>query len=186
MAHPVRTHELPGGSGPPSALLLQTLQELRYNHEWLSALALAHERRSPVVPVGRLKSEAITQLLHVAHSRIVEQAYGEEKSIYQLILKFEDLGTYLGTPKSVKEITRLKQHSDFTLHDIHFLNNFLLWYILPLAKEELDSLEDYSFGGGSLFSETFKVANLRKLEMKYFRQDGQAITRYADYLGLID
>lgn len=125
-------------------------------------------------------------MLQVAHPRIVEEAHGEEKTIDQLILKFGDLGTYLGTPKSVKEITRLNQRSDFTLHDIHFLNNFLLWYVLPLAKEELGSLGDYSPGGGSVFTETFKVANLRKLEIKYFRQDGQAITRYADYLGLID
>ena len=186
LTRPVQIQETPGSLGPPSALLLQTAQELRYNHEWLSTLAIAHERRSPVLPVGHLKSGAIIELLREAHPKIVEQAYGEEKSIYQLILKFEDLGSRLGTPKSNREITQLNHHSDFTLHDIHFLNNFLLWYLLPLINEEVDLQELYSLGGGSLFAEKFEVPNLRKLQIKYFRQGKQAITHYADYLALID
>ena len=57
-------------------LLLQVAQELRYNDEWLSMLAVASRRRAPQVPIGYLKTEALVTLIQREYDSVVRVAYG--------------------------------------------------------------------------------------------------------------
>ncbi len=79
-------------------LVLQVAQELRYNAEWLSALAVSNEGQLEIIPVGRVKSTALTNLIFREFDKVVEHSYGEEKYIYQRIIKISDLGETLGSP----------------------------------------------------------------------------------------
>lgn len=167
-------------------LLLNAAQELRYNHEWLTAIAAAHKNRASTLPTGRLKTQALMTLIERDYKSVTEQAYGEEKYIYQLALRLQDLGAAVGPLKSSAEIAAFNRRADFTLHDIHFLNNFLFWYIAPMIVEEPDRSLPYSLGWGGLPGKELKIASVKKIKMKYFLHDGKPITEYGEYLGLID
>jgi hypothetical protein len=127
-------------------LLLQVAQELRYNDEWLTSVSQAVQARSSVFPTGSLKTDSILILVEREHEWVLRNAYGEEKYIYQHILLFRDLAHRLGTSVSGQSLTRNLQNSDYTLHDIHFLNNFLYWYISPQLKDNLTLSQLYSLG----------------------------------------
>lgn len=169
-----------------SRLVLQVAQELRYNDEWLSSLGDAAHKRSSSVPTGSLKTDALLLLVQREHDLVVRGAYGDEKYIYQHALQLRDLGSALGTPKSVDQLNRALSNSRYSLHDIHFLNNFLFWYIKPLVTETLSPAQLYSLGWSGLPGERFNIFSSTTLNMKHFVNDGRPITEYVDYLGLID
>jgi hypothetical protein len=166
-------------------LLLLVAQELRYNDEWLTSLARAYQLRAPTIPTGSMKTSALMSLIEREHDWVVEKAYGEEKYIYQLAILLKDLGGSLGSPNTVLKIKRFNVLSQYTLHDIHFLNNFLYWYVSPLITENLDQSQRYSLGWAGLPGKQFRVNGIR-LERKQFTLNGMPITEYVDYLGLID
>lgn len=112
-----------------SRLVLQVAHELRYNDEWLSLLSNSIQRRSLRLPIGSLKTDGLASLLQREHDWVVRGAYGEEKHIYRHVLLLRDLGAALGSPKSGKDLARFRGGAEFTLHDIHFLNNFLFWCV---------------------------------------------------------
>ncbi len=169
-----------------SQLVLQVAQELRYNDEWLSSLADATHKRSSDLPTGSLKANALLLLVQREHDSIVRGAYGEEKYIYQHALQLRDLGSAFGAPKSSDQLTKALSNSRYSLHDIHFLNNFLFWYIKPLVTDTFSPAQLYSLGWSSLPGERFKIFGVPTLNMKHFVNDGKSITEYVDYLGLID
>jgi hypothetical protein len=169
-----------------SQLVLQTAQELRYNDEWLSSLAGATHKRSSNFPVGSLKTDALLLLVQREHDLVVRGAYGEEKYIYQHVIQLRDLGSALGAPKSSDQLSKALSNSSYSLHDIHFLNNFLFWYIKPLITETLSPAQLYSLGWSGLPRDRFKIFNVPTLTMRYFVNNGKPITEYVDYLGLID
>jgi hypothetical protein len=167
-------------------LLLQTAQELRYNHVWLSAVAIAHAERVSTIPTGSVRSKALISLIQREHGKVIEGAYGEQKHVYQLALRLEDLGTALGSPKTSSQLAKFNRRSDYTLHDIHFLNNFLFWYMSPLLIKEVEEAELYSLGWSGLPNSSFRIDSLKRLAMKHFLDEGAPITEYQDYLGRID
>ncbi|MBI5792895.1 MAG: hypothetical protein HZA63_15620 [Rhodocyclales bacterium] len=167
-------------------LVLQVAQELRYNDEWLSSLSIAIQRRSPQLPVGSLKTDGLARLLQREHDRVVSGAYGEEKFIYQHVLLLRDLGAALGSPKSGTNLDGFRGGAKFSLHDIHFLNNFLFWYVRPLMVDELSDSQLYSLGRSGLPGERFKIDGVSRLDMKNFVDEGKPIVDYGRYLGLID
>jgi hypothetical protein len=89
-------------------LLFQVSQELRYNNEWLSSLAVAHETRAARMTVGSLKTDALVALVQRDYEAVVRDAYGEEKHIYQHVLLLRDLGLKLGAPDSVADIFKFE------------------------------------------------------------------------------
>lgn len=165
--------------------LLRVAQELRYNDEWLTSVAVALETGSSI-PAGSMKLQGLVSIAESDHKIVVENAYGEEKYIYQLVLKLNDLGVKLGSPKTRRDLSAFNSGSDYTLHDIHFLNNFLLWYLVPAISKHLDEQELYSLGRHGFPGDSFHIADVDRIEMKYFRNDGKPITSFGEYLGLID
>lgn len=167
-------------------LLLQAAQELRYNDEWLSAASQAIQTRSRTFPPGSLQTEGIKTLIKKEHDWLVRNAYGEEKYIYQHILLLQALAQGLGAPTSMKSMMQRLRSSAYTLDDIHFLNNFLLWYLSPNLKDSLSDSQLYSLGIQGLPGESFRVKGMTRPIMKHFVDDGTPIQAFSDYLGLID
>lgn len=168
-----------------SRLLFRTAQELRYNNEWLASVAIAHDRRSKI-PIGILKSDALLLLMEREYAWLTRGAYGEEKNLYQLALRLKDLSSALGSPSSSSQVIAFNRRSEHTLHDIHFLNNFLLWYLSPHIVDELDSTQLYSLGLIGLPGDRFRIEGVKSLSFRHFKFDGKSITEYSEYLGLID
>lgn len=166
-------------------LLLRTAQELRYNNEWLASVATAHYRRSKI-PVGTLKSDALLLLMEREYAWLTRGAYGEEKNLYQLALRLKDLSFALGSPSSSSQVIAFNRKSEFTLHDIHFLNNFLLWYLRPHIVDELDSKQLYSLGFAGLPGDRFRIEGVKTPSFRYFVLEGKSITEFSEYLALID
>jgi len=127
-------------------LIFQVAQELRYNHEWLSEVATAVSERAEVLPIGSLKSDALMTLPNREYQRVTEQAYGEEKYIYQEALKLKDLGAALSKLKNYSDVEIFNRQATYSLHDILFLNDFLHWYLRPLIEKELNRQQLYSLG----------------------------------------
>lgn len=167
-------------------LVLQVAQELRYNHEWLSRLALAHRNKDPTIPVGSLKTDALIALIQRHHDWVVEEAYGEEKYLYQLAFLLQDLSIRLGSPSTIEQVTKFNADSNYSMHDGHFLNNFIFWYLTPFIQNILDERQYYSLGWFGLPSNAFSIEGVPVIEMKHFVTDGLPITEYSDYLFLID
>lgn len=169
-----------------SKLLLQVAHELRYNHEWLSQFAVAYQSRTSMMPSGTLKTDALITLMNRDHGLVVKEAYGEEKYIYQHVMLLKDAGIKLGVTQSISEVTKLNINSLHTLHDIHFLNNFLFWYLRPLINETLDEQQLLSIGRQDFPTDVFVIKKVPVLNMKFFLYEKKPITAYIDYLGLID
>lgn len=166
-------------------LILQVAHELHYNNVWLSNMAIAYQENRLRMPTGALKTNAIMKFMEREYDLIIINGHGEEKHIYQLTLLLHDLGSSLSSPKSVEDVKKFNLRSEQTLHDVLFLNEFMLWYIQPTA---LDAFEDGNYHSltWGLPHLKLKVNNTSALEMRHFIDDGEPITEYIDYLGLID
>lgn len=166
-------------------LLFQTAQELRYNDEWLTNLCIAAAKPSRQLPLGSIKTDGLLRLMEQHHDWIVREAYGEEKYIYQLVLELRDIASHLGSADA-QSMNNIVKGSEYTLHDIHFLNNFLFWYLRPRIEEGLNQAQIYSLGWNGLPQKNYEVPTGTTLKMKRFLHDGKPITEYLTYLGLID
>jgi hypothetical protein len=169
-----------------ASLVLQASQELRYNSQWLSRLARNYEDESPPLPIGRMKTDALVELANIEFTRIVRYSYGEEKYIYQEIYQLADLAAAFGSPSTRDELESFDERSNFTLHDIIFLNDFLWWYLTPLAEDSLDSKQLYSMGWAPFPREGFTINGVEAVQLRNFVIDGQPIEDFGHYLGLLD
>ncbi|GBE06991.1 hypothetical protein BMS3Abin11_00089 [bacterium BMS3Abin11] len=167
-------------------LVLQAAQELRYNKEWLSDISIAVDNKSSIIPVGKMKTDALVKLTNLEYLNIVAESYGEEKYIYQEILKLHDLANTLGSPGSIKDVDIFNERSKYKLHDVAFLNSFLNWYLRPLIEENLDDKQLYSLGWNPFPVKYFSIEGISELDMNYFIYEGKPITEYLHYLALID
>lgn len=166
--------------------LLKAAQELRHNHEWLTELSHSIRSRSEQVPTGALKVDGLLQLIETHHDWLLRAAYGEEKYMHQHALMLRDLSLRLGSPESKSALATTLRKLDYTLDDIHFLNNFLFWYIKPHVVENLSSTQLYSLGWNGLPTDHFEVSTGVQPDMRRFVHDGKPIVEYVTYLGLID
>jgi hypothetical protein len=166
-------------------LLLQTAQELRYNDEWLANLCIAAAKPSRQLPIGSIKTDGLLRLMEQHHDWIVREAYGEEKYIYQMALELRDIATSLDS-REIKSILSVIKGSEYTLNDIHFLNNFLFWYLRPHIEEGLNQAQIYSLGWNWRPQDNYKIPTGTALQMNRFLHDGKPITEYVTYLGIID
>lgn len=167
-------------------LILQVAQELRYNTVWLNELAVSYENRSKVVPVGRMKLNALVALANTEFKRIVTDSYGEEKYIYQEIYTLSDLADGLGSPETNEDLAQFNARSKYTLHDVLFLNEFLRWYLRPLFESQLTPAQMYTLGGNAFPDREFKIYDVKSINLKYFTDKNEPITQFDHYLGLID
>lgn len=167
-------------------LIFKVAQELRYNREWLSEIENEIDRGETRIPIGALKTSSLIELAGREHELVTRESYGEEKHIFQLILKLHDLGVALGAPKSAAEIKIFNKSSQYSFYDLIFLNDFLFWYLRPLIYEQLDKKQLYSLGRNAFPGDRFPLNKLRQENMKYFLVEGEPIQKFIDYLGLID
>jgi hypothetical protein len=174
------------GDAERRLLLFRVAQELRYNHAWLSEVALAVTAKSEAFPAGSLKTDALVDLANREHQQVVKGAYGEEKHIYQEILRLKDWGVALSSPQSYSQVQALESWSTNTLHDILFLNEFLRWYLSPLIMENMDQTQLRSLGWDSFPGDHFEIRGINELKMKEFTDGDVPITDFGDYLGLLD
>lgn len=167
-------------------LIFKVAQELRYNREWLSGIENEIYSGEARIPLGVLKTSSLIELAVREHELVMKESYGEEKYIFQLILKLHDLGVVLGTPKSAVEIELFNKSSHYSFYDLIFLNDFLCWYLKPLIREQLDEKQLFSLGRNAFPGGSFPLNKLRQKNMKYFVEGGKAIQEFIDYLGSID
>lgn len=165
--------------------ILQVTHELHYNDEWLSNTAIAYKENRLALPSGELKTNALMKFMEHEYDHIIMSAYGEEKHVYQLALLLHDLGSSLRSPKSAEDINKFNMRSEQTLHDVLFLNNFLLWYIQPIILDAFEDRNLHSLIWG-LPKIKSKVKGITVFGMRHFIDDGEPITDYVDYLGAID
>ena len=167
-------------------LIFQATQELRYNSEWLSSLAVQHENKSQPLSTGKMKTGALVKLTNSEFERIVQYSYGEEKHIYQEIYKLSDLALALDSPKNHKALKDFDSTSEYTLHDVIFLNDFLWWYLTPLAEDTLTQKQLYSMGWKPFPGREFEIYGVDEIQLRNFVDRGKPITEFGHYLGLLD
>jgi len=169
-----------------NCLVFQVAQNFRYNHDWLSEISVAVAERAQVLPTGSLKFDALMSLANRYYQRITENAYGEQKHIYQEILKLRDLGVALGKPRNYSQVELFNRQSMYSLHDILFLNDFLNWYLRPLIEKELNDKQLYSLNWWHVPVDCSNIDGVKTVHMKHFVDEGKPIENFIDYLGIID
>jgi len=163
-------------------LIFQVAQELRYNHEWLSDVAIAVKEKALSIPIGSLKAEALMVLATREYQRVTQHAYGEKKHIYQETLKLKDLSNAFGSPKTSMEVDAFNRRSTYHLHDILFLNDFLHWYLRPLIQKELEPEQLQSLGWRPFLGDRFHITGVKKFSMKRFVYEGRPIDDFSLYI----
>ena len=166
-------------------LIMRVAQEMRYNSELLGDIARAAEGKRNF-PIGTLKTEGLMALISQDYDGVTEDAYGEEKYIYQEAMKLRDIGNEIRDIRSVSNLSAFNERSQYTLHDALFLNDFLLWYIRPIIEKELTGRHLYTLGWHPFPNNEFRIYDVEKYNMKYFVDDGAPIMEFPHYLGLID
>jgi hypothetical protein len=161
-------------------------QELRYNREYLSTLSTAIKSNAYQLPPGSIKAVATLQLFDKHFELITRFAHGEQKHLYQLSLKLKDLGDQISRASKPFDLKNSFAESEFSLDDVMFLNEFLLWYLMPTIEEKLSNEQKRAFGPLDMPGSTFIASGTKALNLRYFQNDGKPITEFVDYLGLID
>jgi hypothetical protein len=142
-----------------------------------------------VFPPGFLKYEGLINLAKHYYQQITAHAIGEQKHLYQEILRLRDLGALLGSPRNCSQIESFNKQSTYSLHDILFLNDFLHWYLRPMIEEELQTEPLYLLyllDWLSIPTDCFRMDCVNTIELKHFVDEGKPIEEFGYYLGLID
>jgi hypothetical protein len=82
----------PGRPSPHSrfhALLFASCNELRANEEFLLDLRSMLQKPKSHFPLGRVATERTVALFEKYYNELVKDAYGEEKNLYQLVVKLD-------------------------------------------------------------------------------------------------
>lgn len=166
--------------------LFKAAQELLYNREYLSAVSLSLNSNSASLTLGSIKTNALIHVFDKHFGLVTNDAYGEQKHLYQLTLTLKDIGTQIDRVSRPTELKGLIRKSEFSADDILFLNDFLLWYLKPILNDELTLEQKSTFGPLNLPNETFVILGPKEAHLKYFQADGRPISKFSDYLGLID
>jgi hypothetical protein len=167
------------------SLYLAAMEDLRWNDDWLRAVAVA-VRQNEGLPIGGVRTDALVRVTSEDHDHIVDQSYGEEEYLYQEVLRLDAIAKKLNSIKSANEFRQFDRNSKLTLHDAVYLNGFLAWYIGATAKQELSprQLESLSWPGDS--SDKFSLEGIKPVHMKYFADEQGPFADYGHYLGLLD
>jgi hypothetical protein len=166
--------------------LFKAAQELRYNREYLFALSQSFTSMSSSLPPGSIKADALIHVFDKHFGLVTNDAYGEQKHLYQLGLTLKDLGAQISSVSRRTELNELMRSSEFSVGDLLFLNDFLLWYLKPILSDELTLEQKSAFGPLDLPTDTFAIHGSKAVHLKYFQADGRPLSKFVDYLGLID
>jgi hypothetical protein len=174
------------------SLLFQSVHELRSTREALCDLSGGLERIAvglayPELPVSRPKTTATVELATLYHDRITKLSYGEEKYILQLFLRLGDATRALEQALTWEAIVAFNHNGEMSVADVLFLASFLNWYLRPFAEDSLTNFEISTLGWQSFpGDDLYSVCKVDAQQIRFFRHDGQPMTSFGVYLGLID
>lgn len=167
-------------------LVLKTAHELRYNREFLTYLAHAVREGTSNLPVGKVSADSLVSLMEKHYDLVTKGAYGEEKNLYRLSLQLRYLSEQILPLKTLRELDEFQRKSEWSIDDILFLNDFLNWYLRDLIAHELNERQLYSLGVWGFPRDEFRIDGIDSLSLRYFQEDGKPITKFVNFLGLID
>lgn len=180
------TEEATSTSIVEPALIFEAAQELRYNRDWLNRIAVALESDQEVIPLGQARTIAFLRLMAQSYGDVTKNSYGEERRIYGLALRLEDMLQKLGEFREISEAQAYYEMAGHSLHDVIFLNNFLAWYLTPLIEASLDDWSVFALETLPIQESYFTIPGVTKIEMKQFVYNGENILDYGLLLGLLD
>ena len=167
-------------------LLFQASHELRRNREYLEDVRGYLKNTGRQLPIGSLRTENTLELLGGHYQRATKAAYGEEKYIYQLILKLDDVAATFYGFRTREDFGRWNKTYEMTVDDVSFLCGFLAWYMSGVAREQLSPKLFDQPGRDPPSTEFASADEVVKLNMQFFVHQGKPITDYSLFLGLID
>jgi hypothetical protein len=117
------------------------------------------------------------------YDHIVVDAYGEEKHILNLSNSLYSLSKRVRAIESSDDKILDDWGQPYTLDDLIFLNEFLLWYFYPqvepfLSDNQVSAIR-YTWSADSQFQ-------MEQANLLHFTFDGAPIDEFGMYLGLID
>ena len=167
------------------ALAFQAAQELRSNSELLAQIGSLEADETLSLGTDPYSADALQALISGHFSELTKDAYGEEKYIYQEVLR---LGRWLNAMSSLstsEAVSHWNRTQEFTVHDALFLNDFLWWYLHSTIEDDLSDAQKRGLGWGSYPQDVFQVPSASS-QLKQFVVDGRPISGFSDYLGLLD
>ena len=197
LALPTRDHDI---ETPPTATSLETnpieveferllflsTQELRFNCQTLRSISDSLRDPKQPLPIGVTSGDRTFELMANHYEKFTAGAYGEEKWIYQLGLKLQNVGQSVRHCHAKTDWGRWNKVEEMTVDDLLYLCGFLLYYLHPpdVTVHSPDKSEWYY-----LANETRQAAHgeLGQRSMKYFVDpEDEPLTYCQDYLGFID
>lgn len=166
-------------------LVFQASQELRRNSELLSQLFTLDAVETVAVGEATYSVSSLKMLASDHYSEVTKGAYGEEKYIYQEILRLERWLRAISNIGSAHAVSAWDQNSEFTVQDVLFLNDFLWWYLHPMIEDELSGAQKRALGWEPYPKDIFRVP-IEQRRSKQFVVDGQPISEFVDYLSYLD
>lgn len=166
-------------------LVFQAAQELRSNSELLAQIGSLEAGETLALGADPYSVDALKALTSGHFSELTKDAYGEEKYIYQEVLR---LGRWLNAMSSLSSseaVSHWNQTQEFTVHDALFLNDFLWWHLHPAIENDLSDAQKRGLGWETYPKDVFQVPSSSS-ELKQFVVDGRPISDFGDYLGLLD
>jgi hypothetical protein len=167
-------------------LLLASAQELRSNRDCLDKYRLYLNDAAAHSPVCTIALDHTQKLFVDHHSQVIAHSYGEQKYLFQEVLQLNAASRLLPMPISRASLAQWNKTHEMTVDDMAFISGFLFWYLVGLASTELDEREYSSLGWFAASPQFVPASEARNLHMRRYLSDGEPITDYLDYLGLID
>jgi hypothetical protein len=167
-------------------LLLQSLQELRNSKEYLLDVRDYVNLKSDKIPIGKIKYQSVLKLIEGNYELITKNSSGEEKYIYQLILKLKDISDIFENCHTREDYKKWNSKYEMTIDDIAFFTGFLSWYMNCTAKGELTEDEIHTLGWDATTTQFVTPEETKNLKMRYFVYENLPITDYMEFLASID
>lgn len=167
-------------------LLLASAQELRSNRDCFDKYRLYLSDAAAHSPVCMIGLDHTRKLFADHHSQVIAHSYGEQKYLFQEVLQLDASSRLLPVPVSRGSLAQWNETHEMTVDDLAFISGFLFWYLVGLASTELDEREYHSLGWFAASPQFVPASEGGNLRMRRYLFEGEPITDYRDYLGLID
>ena len=102
-------------------LVFKTAQELRYNREFLTALAQASRQKASNLPIGKINTDSLVTLTEKYYGLITEDSRGEQKHLYRLSLQLRHLGEQISLLKTPAQLRDFQRQGEWSMDDVVFL-----------------------------------------------------------------
>ncbi len=166
-------------------LIFRAAQELRSNSDLLTQLVAMKGNETVRLGLSPYSVESLRILTSGHFDEVTKNSYGEEKYIYQEVLRLDRWLDAISILDSAESVSKSNLESEFTIYDALFLNDFLWWYLYPIIDEQLTAEQKQGLGWEPYPRSSFRIP-ADQAGLKQFVLDGQPISDFSDYLGYID